>query len=69
MITEATTRYTYCENLYNKVENNNFEDKITSADWSGMPSEYTIASGNAFTEDKYLKAGGYIQLNVNQHKR
>ena len=57
MITEATTRYTYCENLYNKVENNNFEDKITSADWSGMPSEYTIASGNAFTEDKYLKAG------------
>ncbi len=57
MITEGTTRYTYCENLYNAVENSNFEDKITSADWSGMPSTYSIAVGGAFTEQKYLKAG------------
>ena len=57
MITEATTRYTYCENLYNRVENNNFEDKITNADWANMPKEYSIVKGDAFTKDKYLKAG------------
>ena len=57
MITEATTRYTYTEGLYNRVENNSFEEKITKDDWSGMPKEYSIVKGDAFTMDKYLKAG------------
>ena len=57
MITEASTRYTYCENLYNRVDNNDFEDKITKDDWYGLPNEYKVTKGGAFTEDNYLAAG------------
>ena len=54
-VSEENTRYTYTENLYNFVKNNSFED---NSYWTGLPSEYKIVkAADAFTQDKYLKAG------------
>ena len=57
-VIEENSSNTYCEQLYNAVENEGFEQKLTNNDWKGLGSVSTakVMSGNALKGTKYLRA-------------
>ena len=66
MVNETNTTKTYCERLYNAVENESFETTATSKDWAGLTNGVKIVSGKALKGKHYLeaKAGTHYVLEV-----
>ena len=68
-VIEENSAGTYCEQLYNAVENESFEKALTNNDWKGLSSVSTakVMSGNALKGSKYLRAnaGTHYVLEVN----
>lgn len=58
MVNEENSRATYCEALYNAVENEGFEKALGNDNWKGLSSVSTakVMSGNALKGSKYLRA-------------
>lgn len=54
MVSETNTKISYCELLYNVIENEGFESAVTDENWKGLPSSAKIVTGNAFKGKKYL---------------
>lgn len=68
MVEEENTRVSYCEALYNAVDNEGFEQKITDANWKGLTanSKLKVMSGDALKGSKFLRAqaGAHYVLTV-----
>lgn len=54
MVSETNTKISYCELLYNVIENEGFESAVTDENWKGLPSTSKIVTGDAFKGKKYL---------------
>lgn len=54
MVSETNTKISYCELLYNVIENEGFESTVTDENWKGLPSTAKIVTGDAFKGKKYL---------------
>lgn len=55
-LTQETTRYTYCEELYNVVKNGNFEKDVSNDNWANLQSTMKVVTGNALKGSHYLTA-------------
>lgn len=56
MVLEENSKNTYCERLYNAVDNEGFENPATADDWANLPSTAKITKGNALKGSHFLKA-------------
>ena len=58
MVMEENSKITYCERLYNAVDNESFEKAATAKDWANLPSTAKIVKGNALKGEYFLRAEG-----------
>ena len=58
MVTEENSKITYCERLYNAVDNEGFENPASDKDWANLPTTAKIVKGKALKGDYFLRAEG-----------
>ena len=56
MVLEENVSTTYCEQLYNAVDNESFESKASNEDWANLPSTAKIVEGDALKGTHFLRA-------------
>ncbi len=57
MVNDESAKSTYCEALYNAIDNEGFESKITKNNWAKLPSTVTRVKGDALKGSYFLRAG------------
>ena len=57
MVSEENSKSTYCEALYNAIDNEGFESKVTAKNWAKLPSTVTRVKGDALKGSYFLSAG------------
>lgn len=57
MVNNESAKSTYCEALYNAIDNEGFESKITKNNWAKLPSTVTRVKGDALKGSYFLRAG------------
>ncbi|MBQ3088736.1 MAG: LPXTG cell wall anchor domain-containing protein [Clostridia bacterium] len=56
MVNEENSKLTYCERLYNAVDNEGFEDPASEKDWKDLPKTAKIIKGEALKGSHFLRA-------------
>ena len=57
MVSEENSKSTYCEALYNAIDNEGFESKITAKNWANLPTTAKRIKGDALKGSYFLRAG------------
>ncbi|MEE1025721.1 MAG: hypothetical protein U0L55_01765 [Acutalibacteraceae bacterium] len=57
MVNDDSAKSTYCEALYNAIDNEGFESKIAKNNWAKLPSTVTRVKGDALKGSYFLRAG------------
>lgn len=57
MVSEENSKSTYCEALYNAIDNEGFESKITAKNWANLPATAKRIKGDALKGSYFLRAG------------
>ena len=57
MVNDESAKSTYCEALYNAIDNEGFESKMTKNNWAKLPSTVTRVKGDALKGSYFLRAG------------
>ena len=56
MVSEENSKMTYCERLYNAIDNEGFESTPSAADWKGLPTTAKVIKGDALKGKHFLRA-------------
>ena len=56
MVSEENSKMTYCERLYNTIDNEGFESAPSAADWKGLPTTAKVIKGDALKGKHFLRA-------------
>ncbi len=55
MVSEENSKITYCERLYNAVDNEGFESPASAADWKNLSANMKIVKGDALKGSHFLR--------------
>ena len=58
IVIEKNVKDSYCEELYNAVENSSFERAVNNQNWADLPGTAEVVSGNALSGKQYLRVTG-----------
>jgi len=66
MVSEENSKVTYCEALYNAIDNEGFESAPSDADWKALPTTAKVVKGEALKGKHFLRvsAGTHYVLEV-----
>lgn len=69
MVIEENSKTTYCERLYNAIDNEGFESPASDNDWKDLPATAKIVKGDALKGSHFLRANAgtkyVVQFTVN----
>ncbi len=61
LVSETGTKLSFCEALYNVIDNESFESPLSDKDWKGASSKMKIVSGSAH------KGSNFLRVSANTH--